>query len=579
MDQKQYRINIVIIILLFFLFISSIFVIAGTKYNLWVKWFAEEQQSYSLSLVTQETKWKYMDIGEEPGVGNVWTTEKYDANTWKVRQGIFEKQLSKDKLSSTAFFRYEFNIEDISKYKHIEGNIKYKDAVIVYLNGSIIYTGNIPSGGYYSNQDMGASNTLDSIAEGTFYVTDLNHLKEGKNILAVEVHRKDKDSTNMYFYLPYLRISETNKQENIPNTKGMMLIQGKEGDELEVNWFTDYYGSFKVEYMEGTKEKIRKSTFSKYANSVIMGSKKSEYEGMYINTATLTRLKAGSNYVYRVIPIGGKEGSIFYEFNTAEKKETTFLYPGVIQYSYLNNMSVDLFQGLLQRGIYLCGGADYLILGKDKNVYDDYNIKNRIEKGEIKFRVPMELKEIPVIFTEYDKEAKLDNKEEASNYYWTYSDMIFIRLDTKNKDYKENKEFMGQVIKGKNRKWVIIMMNTSTFGEDGEVIKEYKKLFQEFDVDIVLDKGNMYSRYYDIGEGIETEETIYKTKGETVYITGGIFIGHRDEGIRINNKRHSKFEEEKPCIIKVNASRLNITIEIYRIEDGKKIDFFHIVKK
>ena len=556
MDQKQYRINIVIIILLFFLFLSSIFLIVGTKYNLWMKWFAEEEQSYTLSLVTQETKWKYMDIGEEPGVGNVWTTEKYDANTWKERQGIFEKQLSKDNLSSTAFFRYEFNIEDISKYKHIEGNIKYKDAVIVYLNGSIIYTGNIPSGGYYSNQDMGASNTLDTIAEGTFYVSDLNHLKEGKNILAVEVHRKDKDSTNIYFDFPYLIISEIDKEEVIPDTKGMILAQGRKSDELEINWMTDSNKPYKVEFMEGTKDQFREAFFSKYSTSVIMGSKWSEYNKTYINTGTLTRLKENTNYIYRIIQIGGKEGSYIYEFHTAEKQDIRFGFTGVVQSDYMNNNErISIFQDKIKKGIELIKDIDFLILGKEKLPYDNDVIK----RNEIGLRSPKELKEIPMIVTEYGK-AK---EEDTTNYYWTYSDMLIISLDGINKDYKENHKFMEQVISSKNRKWIIVLMNTSIFQEDGEINNKYKEMFEEFDVDIVLDKGTSYSRYYDGKQIFTSDNILKKNKGETFYITGGVFFG---------------LEEKESSIIKIKSTRMNIEIETYRIEDGNKLDFIQLVK-
>lgn len=537
MNEKEKWIKISVITILFFSFISSVFLIFAERNGLWLKWFSEEKKPQALNIVTDKTWWKYMDIGEEPGVGNVWTTTKYDAHTWGKRQEIFEKSLSEDNLSSTAFFRYEFDVQDIDKYFHMEGHIRYKDAVIIYLNGSIIYTGNVPSGGYYSNQDMGASNTVDTMEESIFYVTDLSHLKKGKNILAVEIHRKDIDSNSIYFDFPYLKLFETKQEENIPDTKGMMLIQGRKIDEIEINWLTDSNKSYKVEYMEGTKENVNDNTFSNYANTIIMGSKKSESNGIYTNTATLTRLKEGTDYIYRVIENGKKKGSRIYGFRTAEKKEIRFAFPGLIQEDYTrNNSTIGNWQNMLQQAIELGGGTDILIL--------------RAENQEIGFRSAMELKKTPSIVLE---------NHQIKNHYWAYLDMIFIKIDAINGDYNENKDFMKKAIKERNRKWVIVIMDGSISREDMEIKKQYEELFKELDVDLVMNLGNLYSRYYTLDEGKETRDTIDKVKGETVYITSGIFI-------------------DKPCIIKVKSTRFNITIETYRIEDGEKVDFCRITK-
>lgn len=211
MSQKDLKIKIGVSILLVLLLFFSVFVIVAARSNLWEKWLAKEESIQSSELITENSSWKYMDTGQEPGVGNVWTTIKYDADAWEEKQGIYKKDLTGDDLSSTAFFRYEFNVENLNNFQYMECNIRYADAVIVYLNGSIVYTGNVPSGGYLSNQDMGASNTVNTIEEATFYITDMSDLKKGLNVLAIELHRKDVDSTKLYFHLPYLRIFETKK--------------------------------------------------------------------------------------------------------------------------------------------------------------------------------------------------------------------------------------------------------------------------------------------------------------------------------------------------------------------------------
>lgn len=579
MSQKDLKIKIGVSILLVLLLFFSVFVIVAARSNLWEKWLAKEESIQSSELITENSSWKYMDTGQEPGVGNVWTTIKYDADAWEEKQGIYKKDLTGDDLSSTAFFRYEFNVENLNNFQYMECNIRYADAVIVYLNGSIVYTGNVPSGGYLSNQDMGASNTVNTIEEATFYITDMSDLKKGLNVLAIELHRKDVDSTKLYFHLPYLRIFETKKEESVPDTKGMMLLIGDKGDELGVNWMTDSDRPYKIEYMEGTKEEVDESTFSTYSKTVIMGSKKTKYDGMFINTATLTRLKPGTDYVYRAVQIGGKEGSEIYEFHTAEKQETIFAFPGIVQFSQLTGQSsMKLWQETLQKGIDLCGKTDFLVIGKDNNLQEDTLIKNRVVGREMGFRSALESKEIPTIVACYGQSHEAKEDEQAKNHYWTYADMIFISLDVINNDYKLNRDFMEQLIKERNRKWIIVMMNTSTFQENEEMRREYGEMFQELDVDVILSGGRAYSRYYVGKEGVETEGIIKKAKGETVYITAGLFLGNMKRDAVTLNREYSKFYEEKPCIIKIKSTRFDITIETYRIEDGQKIDFCRLVK-
>ena len=584
MTRRDYTIKIVIIGFLTILFFTSIFLILAQRSNLWEKLMAESNNVNVIELISEDSKWKYMDADQEPGVGNVWTTLEYSADFWEDMDGVFQKDLSEDKVSSTIFFRYEFNAKDIAKYRHMEGNISYADAVIVYLNGSIIYTGNVPNNGYYSNQDMGASNIVYYNESDNFYITDLSELKEGKNVISVEVHRKDVDSTNMYFHFPYLRLSEIEKEEIVPDTKGLVLFKGNEWDEVEISWLTDSDKPYRIEYMEGSKKDVKIDTFSKYANSVIMGSTKVNDKRMFKNTAIIKRLKVRTDYIYRVIQIGGEKGSEIYEFQTPEKQETTFVFPGIIENKYLKEENIHIWQDKLFKGMSLSQDADYLVLGVDKSTLQDSWFNDSRMGQELLFRSPQQLKEIPVILTEYNRSQKREDISIVENQYWTYLDMLLIKLDTVIMNNEYHKEFMEEIIKQRNRKWVIVLMDTSIFEENGILIREYEKMFKELDVDIVLDGSNSYSRHYASNnnheENVEDfiEERIEKSIGETIYFSTGLFVGGIDQTAQVSKRKHNKFEEDKPCIVKMIVTRGDIIIETYRIEDGEKIDSLHLVK-
>ena len=570
MSQKEQRIKTGILVLIIIAFLASTFLILANVANLWERWIFREEYIPTLNLVTEKSEWKYMDTGKEPGVGNVLTTLKYDAVEWENQKGVFQRTLTEDSLSSTAFFRYEFNIANIERYNHMEGTIHYADAAIIYLNGNIIYAGNIPSGGYYSNQEMGASNELEGVKEDNFEITDLSKLKEGKNILAVEVHRKDQKSKNMHFYFPNLYLSKMKKEEIKPDTEGMMLLVGDKEDEVKVSWLTDSDRPYKIEYMEGKQGDVRADTFSYYAKSVIMGSKKIG-DGIYENTATISRLKAETDYVYRVIQIGNKMSSNIYQFHTAKKQEEIFAIAGIIDTGFVfQGEELESWKQRIKRAIELSGRVDFLILNKG-------NILASII-DEIGFRTPAELKEIPIIIAEHSTSQKHMEGEDIQNRYWAYSDMILIDLDTSNKEYEKDKEFMKSVIKEKNRNWVIVMTNMSHIYNNHRVRQEYERIFSELNVDIVLDTNKAYSKFFLEEKKLEIGGVIDKRVGEVVYITESLFWKNIKQRISEGNETKSKYEEIEPSIIKIKSSNQRLTVEAYRIEDGQKIDSFYIKK-
>ncbi|MFP5304061.1 hypothetical protein R2R70_23055, partial [Cobetia sp. SIMBA_158] len=76
-----------------------------------------------------------------------------------------------------------FTVEDIENIKLMKGKIHFNDAVLVYLNGNIIFAGNVPAGGYKSNQESGVAEHVDGVQSMNFEVTDMSSLVEGENIL------------------------------------------------------------------------------------------------------------------------------------------------------------------------------------------------------------------------------------------------------------------------------------------------------------------------------------------------------------------------------------------------------------
>ena len=178
-----------------------------------------------------------------PGAGNtgkqMCIRDRYDTSRWKEGRGVFaapesagaggagvvlQAETPEHGEAGTYFFRKEFELDGIDEILSMEGQIRYSDAVIVYLNGEIIFAGNVPAGGYESNQETGTAQASEGVQESYFQVTDLSALRAGRNILAVEVHQEDMEQNDAYFSFQGFRLLGIELEEDEPDIRGLMPV-------------------------------------------------------------------------------------------------------------------------------------------------------------------------------------------------------------------------------------------------------------------------------------------------------------------------------------------------------------------
>ncbi len=497
-----------IIILIAILFVASVVGIYAGKNELWNVWFTVNEEEQVFQAITNETEWKVMNDGTDPHVGNVWTTSEYDSSFWNTAVGPFTQEIQDESQSATSFYLYEFDIENVENYNYMSGILQYSDAIIVYLNGEIIYTGNVPENGYYSNLDTGASNMIDEIIEEEIIITDLNAMVDGNNILAVEVHSSDEGSTNTYFNFEYLSIGELEYTEETPNTDGMILLKNGE-DSVEVNWITEETGQYKIEYIEGTIEELEDLAFEANCKSVIMGNTLLLDGVTYENTGTIPMLKVETEYVYRVVEIGKTEGSSYYEFVTPSKQETEYLYVGIVNHSLLSEESNSAsWISQVNAAVEIAETVDYLILGTSDILPDRSVSVEQLIENEMLFRTLIKFKEIPCLVSSfYQNEEGVEQIERSIEYSMNE---IIISLDMSDTDYEGVKTYIEEAIDAYNRDWVIIYLNAAELSDGDSLDAEYLQMFEELDVDVVLVNGEVES-------SIElVEDTYYVYGGENV---------------------------------------------------------------
>jgi hypothetical protein len=175
----------------------------------------------TLIVVSNGSSWKYFNTNAAPandGEGDPWFVRDYNDSAWlsgfaEIGGGdavlppaaatVPERTLldigPTGARYTTAYFRRQFNIADPSAYGALTVESMQDDGAVVYLNGTIVATFNMPAGPYtYGTFASGAV-----AGDGTIYYRSniTASLVAGVNTLAVEVHQPDLTSSDLSFDL------------------------------------------------------------------------------------------------------------------------------------------------------------------------------------------------------------------------------------------------------------------------------------------------------------------------------------------------------------------------------------------
>lgn len=170
---------------------------------------AQQTHHWETAVFNSDT-WKY--LLPTTSVPNTWTSITFDDSSWLTAQGGFGFGDNDDgtviwtsstsTIPSSVYIRKVFNIIDISKITSSVFQIDYDDAFVAYLNGIEIARAGLTS-------QFPAFNEFGSNHEATMYnggmpesfvldKVDLKSiLKNGENVLCVQVHNSYVSSTDM----------------------------------------------------------------------------------------------------------------------------------------------------------------------------------------------------------------------------------------------------------------------------------------------------------------------------------------------------------------------------------------------
>lgn len=183
-------------------------------------------------LIDRESEWAYHDAGEDLGQG--WFLPDYDDADWargRAPLGFGDGPQTvvyggPDTKRHTVYFRKAFQADRLEIYNRFELRLCVDDGAVVYLNGEEIYRHNMPQGDVEFTTM--ADQEVTGVRECVYWLVPLGDelpLKEGDNVLAVEVHQNAPDSDDLHFDLALCanRVPENLKPE-------LKIVSPRHGD-------------------------------------------------------------------------------------------------------------------------------------------------------------------------------------------------------------------------------------------------------------------------------------------------------------------------------------------------------------
>jgi hypothetical protein len=171
---------------------------------------ADNEAVATVTLVAAGSTWKYLDNGSNQGTA--WRASGFDDTSWSAGPAqlgygdgdeatVVSYGPDAANRFVTTYFRRAFTVTNPAQYSALTLRLLRDDGGVVYLNGTEVFRSNMPTGSITSTTKA-ASNVGDA-EEKTFYATSVNPslLVTGTNVLAVEIHQRNADSSDLSFDL------------------------------------------------------------------------------------------------------------------------------------------------------------------------------------------------------------------------------------------------------------------------------------------------------------------------------------------------------------------------------------------
>jgi len=184
-----------------------------------------------VTLIPLGSVWKYSDAGVD--LGSAWRGTDFDDSAWKEGPGELgfgdgdEATVVEGGPSGarhpTTYFRRRFQVADPGAFDSLRVGLRRDDGAVVYLNGTELFRSNMPAGEIsYDTWSAGTASGGEEDALFSFEVAP-SALRDGTNVLAVEVHQAAATSSDLSFELTLIA-------DPVPSGEGRFVRGDASGD-------------------------------------------------------------------------------------------------------------------------------------------------------------------------------------------------------------------------------------------------------------------------------------------------------------------------------------------------------------
>ncbi|MBT6661144.1 MAG: hypothetical protein HOB00_12755 [Verrucomicrobia bacterium] len=156
-------------------------------------------------IALKDTEWKYNADGKN--LGTTWRKTDYDDSAWPSGKSYLGLATSRQnykmtttlKMGPTTFyFRKAFDFDPPAGGGELQINFLVDDGAVFYLNGKQIHRVNMKERGSIRYTTRALGSVLDAELSGPIVLSGTS-LKQGKNVLAVEVHQYSTNDRDLAF--------------------------------------------------------------------------------------------------------------------------------------------------------------------------------------------------------------------------------------------------------------------------------------------------------------------------------------------------------------------------------------------
>lgn len=277
------------------------------------------------------------------------------------------------------------------------------------------------------------------------------------------------------------------------------------------------------------------------------------------------------------------------------------------------NIAVDTFNWnkTLEQAKIIAPNASFILSAGDQIDYagtDSSDGKNVRESEYAGFTYPALLRMLPLATTIGNHESKgtdykyhynnpnsedgLGSTNSGSDYYFSYGNVLFISLNSNNRNTVEHRELLKKAVESNpDAKWKVVMFHHDIYGSgqphsdtDGANLRAlFAPLMDEFGIDMCLTgHDHSYARSYLMADGtaIQYDDSVAINPEGTLYIAAGSASGSKFYKLATTKQYYiaERSNTQIPTFSTIDFSDESIVIKTYDYNGNKYADDYTLYK-